>query len=357
MLCYRWSNIRQLAVDRAKRVQAGNKTGGKAMTRTRTALIAAASLVAAATLAAPTATAQTLGIGTGKQGFWTYSTGAAIAKVASEKGLNLRVQPYGGTSASVPSLNTKEIEFGLANELETNYAVTGTVIYKDKPQSEVRIVAVLSPLYAVLYVRKDSPIKTIADLKGKRVPSDYASQRILDVLVQGVLANGGLSYADVQKVPVPNVGGGADEFAEGKADTFMFAVGAGKVTETDAKVGGIRVLPIDPSKEAMDRLRKFIPVAYATKLEPRPGLAGVLEPTMVYAYDYLLLANSKVPDDTVYKLAKIVHENKEGLAASFAALRGFNPNRMTKNTAPVQFHPGAIKFYQEVGQWPPKSGS
>ncbi|HXF88980.1 MAG TPA: TAXI family TRAP transporter solute-binding subunit [Xanthobacteraceae bacterium] len=326
------------------------------MIKIRTALTAAASLVAAATLMALPASAQTYGIGTGKQGFWTYSAGAAIAKVATDNGLNLRIQPYGGTSAYVPAVNAKEIEFGLANELETNYAVTGRVIYEGKPQPEVRIVAILSPLYSVLFVRKDSPIKTIADLKGKRVPSDFVSQRVLDVLVQGTLANAGLSYADVQKVPVPNVVGGANEFAEGKADTFMFALGAGAVAETDAKVGGVRVLPIDPSKEAMDRMRKFIPVAYPIKLEPRKGLVGILEPTMVYAYDYILLANSKVPDDVVYRLAKAMHANKDALAASFPALRDFNPKRMAKDTTPVQFHPGAIKFYQEVGQWPPKTG-
>jgi TRAP transporter TAXI family solute receptor len=324
----------------------------------RTGFLATAAMLAGAiSLAAPAAAQTPMGLGTGKQGFWTYSAGAAIAKVASDNGLNLRLQPYGGTSAYVPAVNANEIEFGLANELETNYAVTGKVIYKDKPQSDVRVVAILSPLYSVLFVRKDSNIKTVADLKGKRVVSDFVSQRVLDVLVQGTLANGGLSYADVQKVPVPNVAGGADAFAEGKADTFMFALGAGKVAETDAKVGGIRVLPTDPSPEAMARMRKFIPVAYPIEIKPRPGLAGVNEPTMIYAYDYLVLANSKVADDAVYKLAKIMHDNKAALAAGFAALRDFNPQRMAKDMNPVQFHPGAIKFYKESGQWPPKPAS
>jgi hypothetical protein len=327
------------------------------MPQLRNAIVVLMGAAAAALAGNAPAAAQTLGLGTGKQGFWTYSAGAAIAKVASDKGLNLRLQPYGGTSAYVPAVNANEIEFGLANELETNYAVTGKVIYEGKPQSDVRVVAILAPLYSVLFVRKDSPIKSVADLKGKRVPTDFVSQRVLDVLVQGTLANGGLTYNDIQKVPVPNVVGGANEFAEGKADTFMFALGAGAVAETDAKVGGVRVLPTDPSPEAMARMRKFIPVAYATKLEPRPGLVGILEPTMVYAYDYLVLASSKVPDEAAYKLTKIMHESKDALGAGFAALRGFNPNRMTKDTSPAQFHPGAIKFYQESGQWPPKPAS
>jgi TRAP transporter TAXI family solute receptor len=316
----------------------------------------AAAVTAVAAIAATTpATAQMYGLGTGKQGFFTYSAGAAIAKVASDKGLALRIQPFGGTSAYVPAVAAKEVDFGLANELETNYAVTGTAIYKDKPQTDIRVVSIMNPLYSVLFVRKDSPIKTIADLKGKRLPTDFVSQRVLDVLMQGTLANAGLSYNDIQKVRVPNVVGGANEFAEGKTDAFMFAVGAGKVAETDAKVGGIRVLPIDPSREAMARLRKFIPVAYATKLEPGPGRAGVVEPVMVYAYDYLLLTSSKVSDEAVYKLTKILHENKPALVAGFRPLVGFQPNRMNKDMGPVKFHDGAIKYYKEIGAWPPKN--
>ena len=326
------------------------------MTRARLGIWAAGALAAAIAVATP-ASAQIYSLGTGKQGFFTYSAGAAIAKVAADGGLNLRVKPFGGTSAYVPGVSAGEQQFGLANELETHYAVTGEVIYKDKPQPGLRVVAVLTPLYSEFFVRKDSPIKTIADLKGKRVPSDYASQRVLDVLTRGSLANGGLSYEDVQKVPVPNVVGGADEFARGNADVFMFALGAGKVSEVDAQVGGVRVLPVDHSKEAMERLRKFIPVAYATQVKPGKGNTGIEEPTWVYAYDYLVLANDKVDDDVVYKLVKLMHDHKAELAANFGALNGFDPRRMAKNMGPVQFHPGAIRFYKEIGQWPPKSGS
>jgi TRAP transporter TAXI family solute receptor len=327
------------------------------MTARRTAILTVSAMaVAALTFAAP-ASAQIYSLGTGKQGFFTYSAGAAIAKVAADGGLNLRISPFGGTSAYVPGVNAGEQQFGLANELEAHYAVTGTVIDAGKPQPNLRVVAVLTPLYSEFFVAKNSPIKTIADLKGKRVPTGYASQRVLDELTKGTLANGGLSYTDVQPVPVPNVVGGADEFAKGKADVFMFALGSGKVSEVDAQVGGVRVLEIDHSKEAMDRLRKFIPVAYAIQVQPGKGRAGVDAPTWVYAYDYLVLANDKVADDVVYKLTKLMHDHKAELAANFGALGGFDPNRMSKDLGPVQFHPGAIKFYKEIGQWPPKNGS
>jgi TRAP transporter TAXI family solute receptor len=303
------------------------------------------------------ASAQVYGVATGKQGFFAYSVGAAVSKVAANNGLSLRVQPYGGTSAYVPAVNVNEVQFGIVNELETNYAVSGRAIYNNKPNKSLRVVSIMNPLYSVLFVRKDSPIKTIADLKGKRVPTDFVSQRVLDILMQGALANGGLSYKDVQKVPVPNVVGGANEFAQGKVDAFIFALGAGKVAEIDAKVGGLRVLPADPSPEAIARTRKFIPVGYTTTLQPARARAGIATPTVVYAYDLLLLTNDKVPEDTVYKLTKALHDNKKALAEAFRPLAGFQPDRMAKDMGPVTFHAGAIKYYKEIGAWPPKSGS
>ena len=123
------------------------------MSTPRSGILAAGAMAAAIALA-DTGSAQIYSIGTGKQGFFTYSAGAAIAKVAADGGLNLRVKPFGGTSAYVPGVNAGEQQFGLANELETHYAVTGTVIYKDKPQPDLRVVAVLTPLYSQFFVRQ-----------------------------------------------------------------------------------------------------------------------------------------------------------------------------------------------------------
>ncbi len=94
------------------------------MTALRKAIFTAGALAAALAFAAP-ASAQIYSIGTGKQGFFTYAAGAAIAKVAADGGLNLRISPFGGSSAYVPGVNAGEQQFGLANELETHYAVTG----------------------------------------------------------------------------------------------------------------------------------------------------------------------------------------------------------------------------------------
>ena len=77
------------------------------------------------------------------------------------------------------------------------------------------------------------------------------------------------------------------------------------------------------------------PVAYATEVQPGKGNTGIEAPTWVYAYDYLVLANNKVADDVVYKLAKLMHNHKAELAANFGALRGFaRPSTLAKDVPP-----------------------
>jgi len=312
-------------------------------------------LFAVAALAAPVAMAQTVGIGATTTAY-TAQASAAISKVVSEKaGIQMRVQPHGGSGAYVPQVNAGNLEFGLANELETFYAVTGKVIYDGRPQPNLRVVTVLTPFASAMFVRKDSDIKTVADLKGKRLPSGWASQKIIGVLMNGYLANGGLSYKDVEQVPVPNVVKGADDFAAGKTDAFFFALGAGKVREVDAQVGGIRVLGLDPAPAAVERMQEHVPVATAGLYKPSKVNVGVLEPVHVQQYDYLMLTNTKVPDEIVYKVAKAMHDNKKMLADSFPALGRFDPDHMSRTfKGGVTFHPGAIKYYTEIGQWPPK---
>ncbi len=307
-----------------------------------------------AAFAVASANAQTIGMAGTNRGF-TSQASAALAKVISEStDIQMVAQTFGGSSVYVPQVSGGEIEFGLANELETTFAVSGTGIYKDRPQKDLQIAAVLTPFRVAVFTRADSEIKTLADLKGKRVPSGWSSQKIIDVLMRGELANAGLTYDDVTKVPAANVVAGADDFAAGKADVFFFVFGAGKVQETNAKVGGLRVVGIDPSDAAVEQMRKHVPPAYALQVTPSPRNIGVDEPKHVMAYDYLVLTNGKVDDDTVYKVVKALHGNKAAMAKAFPGLGLFNPERMTKAFPGVAYHAGAERFYKEIGQWPPK---
>src|SRR5688572_5785143 len=293
--------------------------------------------------------AQVLGFGTAPQGSIGYNMGSAIAKVIAEtEKLQSRVQPYSGSSAILPLVNSGELDLTVCNVLEMDEAAKGEGPYNGRKQSNLRVLAVIFPLLSSIFVRKDSGINSLAELKGKRIPSGFSAQVTLDRVIAGVLANGGLERKDVVPVLVPNVIRGADDFAEGKIDGGFFALGAAKVLEVHKSTGGIKFLPLSDDPKAIERMRKHMQYAYVTEVKPGPAYAGVDVPTKLMAYDYLVAVGAHVKDDVAYRIAKAMHENKPKLVESLKAFGGFDPQAMNR-TAPGTFHPGAMKLYKEKG--------
>jgi hypothetical protein len=300
------------------------------------------------------AAAQPIGVGTMSQGTLGYGLGAALAKlIADQAKLDARVQPSAGTSAYLPLINAGELDFGLANVFEAKEAANGENAFAGRRQQNLRVVGVLVPFRSAFFVRKESGLKSVADLKGKRITMGFANQVSLKVLVDGYLANAGLKASDVTAVPVPNVVRGADEFIAGKTDAAFFAVGAAKVQEAGAAVGGVRYLQSFDTPEGVAALKKILPEAYIETLQPRPGLVGVDEPTRVMAYDYLLLTGRHVKDEVVEKVVALMHANKAAMVSLHPAYRDFHPERMARKQ-PVEFHPGAQAAYKKLNMWPPK---
>ncbi len=298
---------------------------------------------------AAAAQAQVLGFGSAPQGSIGYNMSSAIALVMSEAGhIQSRVQPYSGSSAVLPLVNSGELDLAVCNVLEIDEAAKGEGPYKGRKQSNLRVLGVIFPLYSSVFVRKDSPIRTLAELKGKRLPYGFSAQVTLERIVDAIIATGGLSRSDVRPVLVPNVVRGADEFIDGKLDGGFFAIGAGKVAEVDKSVGGIRFLPVPDDGQSLAAMRKIMPYAYVTLVRPSPAYVGLDGPTKLMAYDYLIAVGAHVSDETVYRIVKTVHDNKAKLAESLRAFNAFDPQEMHK-TMPAPFHPGAIKYYQEIG--------
>lgn len=310
--------------------------------------------MATAALLSTAAFSQTVGIGNTKGG-WTNQGGQSLSKVVSQKtDIQMRSQPFGGSSVYVPAINAGKLEFGLVNELESLYAVTGTGVYPGRKHPNLRVASATIPFRVAFFVKKDSPIKSIKDLKGKRVPSGWSSQRIIQPLIDGLLNSVGLTYNDVTKVPTPNVVKGANDFAAGKTDVFFFVFGAGKVREVNAKVGGLRVLPFDPSPAALAAARKFVPPAYAKPEKPSKRNVGVFSPTHVMTYWHTVAVGKHVSNDVVYKVVKTMYNHRPALLKAFPGWGGFKNTNMAINFKGLTYHPGAIKFYKEKGMWPPK---
>jgi TRAP transporter TAXI family solute receptor len=287
------------------------------------------------------AAAQTVSISTTPSGSFTNSAGVAMAKVISEKTKIRAVTAAQAQQGHIP-VNSGAAEFGMANSFDTTFYVTGKGEYQGQGEHKnLRLVASLIP-----------DIKTLKDLKGKRVSSGFNAQKTIKRIIEAHLANAGLSYKDVTEVLTPNVSGSAKDFIAGKVDTLFFALGSAAVKQAAATVGGVRVLPIDTSPAALDRIEEFLPGAYVIEVKPSPAIEGLNGPTKVVAFDMVFFANPKVPDDVVYQVTKALHENKKDLMATFRPFGGFDPSKMAKPVKALTFHPGAARYYREIGLLP-----
>ena len=311
----------------------------------RLTAIAAAS---AAVIFAAAAHAQPVGISTSPQGTLTYAVGAAVAKVLNEAGgIQARVQPSSGTGAGIPLVESGEIDFGLANTLELYDAYHGVGTFDGRPNKSLRTIAVVFPIKVGLFVRNDSPIKSIKDMKGHSVAYGFTSQEIIKKTVDAMLATDGLSIKDLKPVLVPNLVRGVDELIGGRADITTFALGSGKVSEADAAVG-IRFVTLPNTPQALAGLKKEFRTAYIAKAEPSPRYAGVKEPIYIMQYDYTVFASSNVKAEIVNKVTDILASNKDALGKAHPLFKAMDVARMY-NDIEVPYHDGAKAYYSEKG--------
>jgi hypothetical protein len=314
-------------------------------------LIAVAALLGPLPLAAQRAVT----IGTNPPGTAFYAIGSGLAKVASESGaLKMAVQPYTGSSTFLPLINSGELEFGVNNAVDMalawrgpGFRIGGKNPFPHTPGA--RLVMRGSPFLVGLLVRKDSPIRTIHDIRGKRMTGEYPAHLAVWYNMFGHLASAGLTWDDVKVVPVPAINEGLDALVQGRADVTEFALNAAKVREADAAVG-VRHISTDCSPEGERRLREAVPGYYPRWVKKGEAVA-VVEDTCVIAYDVYVITGRSVPDPLVEALLRAVWDNVERLKPLHPFFREWTRERMASAEVTLPYHPAAVRFYRERGAW------
>jgi len=303
-------------------------------------------------LFAGAASAQTVGFATLPPGSILHAQASVIAKVVQDHSkLQVRVVGYGGDTGILEAVAAKKSDFWVLDVGESADALHGRGTWKGNAKPTLRTAITMYGFQMAFWVRKDSGINALTDLKGKRVPSEWVQQTGVIPHTTAVLAAGGLSYNDVVKVPEVNVVRAADDFKAGKLDLLFFAVGAPKVAEVAASVGGLRLLPMNPLPDSEKRMKSVRSEYYYSTVNPAPHIAGVDAPSPVQTIDVVIGVGSHVADDVVYQFVKAMRENKKDLVAGHPNFNQFNETAAGKAQPTLPHHPGAIKYFKEVGIW------
>ncbi|MEO0327776.1 MAG: TAXI family TRAP transporter solute-binding subunit [Pseudomonadota bacterium] len=299
-------------------------------------------------VALSSASAQVISIATPPQGsVWNTMASVFAAQAREKVNMNVTVSPVGGNEAMLRAVESGQAEFTLDDVNDVITATAGSGEWEGKPVGKLRVVAKINPFPVGLFVRKDSGMTSIADLKGKSVPSGWDAFPLGRSHIQGILAAGGLTNEDVSGVPVPELIRGVDAMTSGRVDSAFFAVGGPKVAEADASVGGVQFLKIDSSEQSLKRVQAVRPAFYFSNVKPAPFRAGVPEAMHFVTWDNVLLTSAEVSDDSVKQLLGVLADNKAAMAKAFPPLGAFDISRAYKAYPGVEYHPAAIAFYNE----------
>jgi TRAP transporter TAXI family solute receptor len=297
-------------------------------------------------------------IGTNTPGTLFYALASGVAKVASGASpVQVSVQPYTGTSTFLPLVNTGELDFGMVNGVDMGMAYVGPKLQvggrNPFPHSpNTRLVMRGSPLRTSAVVKKDSGIKSIRDVKGRRVTGEYPAHLAVWYNMFGILASAGLTWNDVKVVPVPAVNEGIDALVQGRADVSTHALGSAKMKEADAAIG-VRYVSIDCSPEGEKRIRAAVPGYYPTKLKEGAS-TGVVEETCFETYDIYFATHKAASDQLVTAVLKALWDNVGQLTPLHPGFAEWTHERAASADVTIPYHPAAIKFYKEKGVWKPE---
>jgi len=304
--------------------------------------------VAALALVGAAQAQQFFRIGTGGTAGTYYPVGGMIANAVSQPGkIVVTAQAANGSVANVTGIAGGAIESGFSQADVAAWAYTGKGVYEGKGNVPgLRLIANLYPESVHLVVRKGSGIKTVADLKGKRVALDEpGSGTLVDARI--ILAAYGLKDADLKPEYIkPNQAG--DKMKDGALDAFFFVGGApaGAIAELASAGAGIELVAIDgPQADAIRKTDTF----FSADLIPDGVYKGV-GATRTLAVGAQWVTSDKADANTVYEITKALYgDAAQKMLASGHAKGKFITKENAVKGAGIPFHPGAERFYKEIG--------
>ena len=294
-----------------------------------------------------------LGIATHSLGTIYYTHATAVAKVLTDFGqLKVLAKPMVGPNAWMPTFSRGEIELGILSAPDGYWAFHG-MKEAGYPQRapKIRLLQRGVPIWNGMIVRQDSPIKSIAELKGKRVSSGYGGNFIITKITEGILATAGLTPADTIPVPVASFVGGQEAFREGRVDSIFAGTPATAATVETAAAVGARYLPLPKTQEAVERCRRAVPGCEFTVLKAGYGILKEDTVLMGY-YTYVVGHADALSEAAAYQIARTLWERYKELWPIHLTLKEWQPETMVDSDPGIPYHPGAVRFYKEAGVWP-----
>lgn len=305
-------------------------------------LIAAAAIVSIA--AAPGKAETFINILTGGTSGVYYPLGVAISQLFTDNIPEARPSVQ-ATKASVENLNLLqegkgEIAFTLGDSLA--FAIAGnTEVGFPGPLDKLRTIAAIYPNYVQIVASQESGIKTLADLKGKRL-SVGAPASGTELNARAILAAAGLSYDDLGQVEYLPFAESVELMKNRQLDATLQSAGLGVASIRDL-AASVPIVVVDVPSDVVAKAG----APFQTATIPAGTYEGQDTDVATAAVPNYLVTHADVPDDLVYAMTKAIFENLDALVSAHAAAKGIKLENAAMDP-PVPLHPGAERYFQET---------
>jgi TRAP transporter TAXI family solute receptor len=289
---------------------------------------------------------QFINVLTGGQSGVYYPMGVALSQIFAKDIPNARSTAQ-VTKASAENLNLLqagrgELALALADSVSDAWKGEAEAGFPNK-LDKLRGLSATYNNYIQIVASADSGIKTLADLKGKRV-SVGAAKSGTELNARAIFKAAGLGYADLAKVEYLPFGESVELMKNRQLDATLQSAGLGVASIRDLSTSvKIVVIPVPA-----DVVAKVGDPAYQPAIIPANTYGGQTEAVATAAIPNFLVTHSGVSDDVAYRMAKAMYDNIDTLYAAHNAAKAIKRENAIKGM-PVPLHPGAERYYKEVG--------
>ena len=302
-----------------------------------------------ATMSVPVFATQFITIGTGGVTGTYYPTGGAICRMMNKEkkttGIRCSVESTGGSVYNVNTINAGELDFGISQSDTAYQAYHGEGKFKDKAIKGLRSVLAIYPELLAFVVRKSSGIKTLADIKGKKINIDIpgsGTRMTTDIVLDAF----GIKHSDLALANELKSSEGPTMLKDNKIDGYFGVFGHPTANIKDASNSvDIDLVAIDG--KPIDELVAKFPY-YAKGVISGSFYKGVEHDTPSIGVKAVLVTKDSIDDKIVYTLAKTILDNFDAFKKLHPAYKTITKESLLNGLAVPQ-HPGAIKAFKEAG--------
>ncbi|MDD4104866.1 MAG: TAXI family TRAP transporter solute-binding subunit [Eubacteriales bacterium] len=308
--------------------------------------LAALVLALALTLSLTSALAvDVLTMGTGGTSGTYYAFGSEIASLWNNniEGIEVAAQPTGASKANIVAITDGEFQLGWSQNDTISYAYNADPVhFEGQTFDGFYAIAALYPEAVQIAVAADSDIKSVADLKGKKVSVGAPGSGTFINAVQ-VLESAGLTLDDISQYD-QSFGESADAFQNLQLDAFFVVAGVPNTGIISADIKRpVRLLSLTPEQdEALKSKYAF----YVDVTVPANTYSGVTEDTVIPSITAVIIVSKDLSEEVVYNLTKTLFEKAGDM--THAKSKELDPEFAVQGV-PCPIHPGAAKYYAEIG--------